>query len=106
MLKQLLWKDKNLLFALLYQSFIYFTFYSFFDIFAVYCATVIEIDNELILSSIFCIAMLALFLFQMFGLDLDFFESHESIKNLRNSTIPCTIIGSILLVLIYLIRFL
>lgn len=105
LLKQLLWKDKNLLFAILYQGLIYAVFYGFMDIFSVYCATVLEIRNELFLSNIYTVAIFAVYLNQMFFLDVNFFDKIESTRSAQSKLITSLLFGSASFVLVFLLRF-
>ena len=77
LLKQLLFKDRNLLFAILYQGFLTFVLVGLFEIFGLYCVTVLGIQTELFISNIFCVAIFTVFLFQMFGMDANFFERSD-----------------------------
>ncbi len=78
LLKQILWKDRNLLFSLSFQGLIYFISIGVFDIFGIYCITVLNIEEELFLSNIYCSAMFALFVYQMIGFNANFFTNHSN----------------------------
>lgn len=81
-------------------------FYGFYEVFSIYIVTVLEIRNELFLSNIFTIAMFALFLFNMFGIDTNFFEKNENSNlNPHNNIFPFLTVGALTFVLIFLIRF-
>jgi hypothetical protein len=74
--KKILWIDRNFFFALLHQGIAYFVFFGFLEIFTLYVVTVLEIKHELLISIAQCAALFGTFLYEMFALDINFFEKH------------------------------
>ena len=105
LLKQLLFKDRNLLFAILYQGFLTFVLVGLFEIFGLYCVTVLGIQTELFISNIFCVAIFTVFLFQMFGMDANFFERSDEPRKTNKNLLISLVAALISMILIYLLRF-
>jgi len=62
-LKQTAWKDRNLLLALAHHFIAHFVLFGFFELFPSYCVTVLDIQNELLLSVIFNVGIFSVYLF-------------------------------------------
>ena len=105
LLKQLLFKDRNLLFAILYQGFLTFVLVGFFELFGLYCVTVIGIQTELFISNIFCVAIFTVFLFQMFGMDANFFERSDEPRKTNKNLVFSLLAALASIILIYMLRF-
>ena len=105
LLKSIIWKDRNLLFALIHQGITYFIFFGFFDIFSIYCVTVLGIYHELFLSNVYCLAMFAVFVYVMFGIDVDFFERTDEPRIEVKMLLKSLMTGLLSLIMIYFLRF-
>jgi len=105
LLKQILWKDRNFLFALAFEGIVYFIFLGFFDIFSIYCVTVLDIESELFLSNVYCAAMFSIFVYEMLGICLSFFARTENPRKSNKDIIKASLLGILALILIYLTRF-
>eukprot|EP00347_Sterkiella_histriomuscorum_P017699 403348337 len=107
-LKQVLWKDKNLVFSLAYQGLLYFFYFGIFDMLVIYCLTVIEIQSELFYSNIYCYAALGIQFYQIYANDVNFFEKKELSKrfSIRSHKIKLIFVGITTLLCLFLLRYL
>lgn len=62
---------------MIHSGIAYFVFYGFLELFTLYCVTVLDIKNELFISIVHSVAIFGAFLYEIFFIDVNFFERNE-----------------------------
>lgn len=104
LLKKILWKDRNFLFALIHHALLCLVFFGFFENFTLYCVTVLDIKNELFISIAQSTALFCLFLYEMMGIDVNFFDRHGVLRKSTKDILVGWIFSLTSIALLYLIR--